>query len=69
MLLSSGSRLLISSVVGPVLGAVAQHRVDDVDASASQGDECLVVSLPLGSFALVERPRAGSRWIAQNADW
>lgn len=40
-------------VVGLVEGAVAEHGVEDVAASAGEGDEGLVVAFALGDFAVV----------------
>jgi hypothetical protein len=39
-----------------VVGAVAEHRVEDVAAAAGQADERGVVLLALGSFAVVVGP-------------
>jgi hypothetical protein len=38
---------------------VLEHRVDDVCAPPCQCDDCLVMTLPLGPFALVEGSAAG----------
>ena len=48
MSLSSGE-----GVAGVIEGAVAEHRVEDVDAASSQGDERLVVTFALGDLAVV----------------
>ena len=44
---------------GLVGSAVAQHRVEDVNAATSQGDDGLVVALALGSLARVEGAAGG----------
>jgi hypothetical protein len=52
MKLSSGDR-------GSELGSVPQHRPQDVDAAARQGDYGLLVPLALGSLTIVEGPGGG----------
>ena len=44
---------------GPVDGVVAQHRPQDVEASAGQGDDGLGVGFAFGSLAVVVRPGGG----------
>src|SRR5947209_18327157 len=39
--------------------AVAQHGVQDVDASAGEGEDGLVVAFAFGSFAVVEGAAGG----------
>ena len=45
-------------VIDSVWLSGAQDGVQDVDASAGQGDEGLVVSFAFGAFAVVEDPAA-----------
>ena len=49
-----------SSRSGLVDGAVAEHRVEDVGAAASQADEGGVVAFACGAFAVVVGPGVGS---------
>jgi hypothetical protein len=62
MLLSSrwGERGRNRFVVG---GAVAEHRPQRGDPSSGEGDECLLVVLAFGAFAVIER--AGRRTVLQ----
>jgi hypothetical protein len=54
-------------MVGIVGLPVAQHGVEDVDASSGEGDDGLLVGLALATFAGVEGLAGGVR--VQKADW
>ena len=55
---SSGRRLVVRDL-RLIRRARAQHGQDDVAATTREADDCGVVSLPLGSLAVVERARDG----------
>ncbi len=54
MFLSSGDGVLFWFVL--VEGAVAHHGVEDVAASSGEGEQGLVVLLPLGDLPVVVGP-------------
>lgn len=52
MLMSSDEAELTAAFVGL---AIAEHGVDDVDATSGEGDQSLVVPFALASLAVVSR--------------
>lgn len=63
VLLSGDGECLFGFDVG---GVFAEHDPNDVDASACEGEECLLVCFTFGAFAVIERSGGGPGFQARS---